>query len=59
MFFDYKNVHRDWQAKWIWDDTNVQNEWKIFRKTFDVASRPDKVTAYISRGNIRNGYFAV
>ncbi len=48
MFFDYKNVHRDWQAKWIWDDTNVQNEWKIFRKTFDVASRPDKVTACIS-----------
>ena len=48
MFFDFKNAYRQWNAKWIWDDTNQGNTWMNFRKKITLDSVPESVIANIA-----------
>ncbi len=40
----------DWSAKYVWDssDGSEENVWMCFRKTVDLTSVPESLTAYIS-----------
>lgn len=48
MFFDFKSAHRQWNSKWIWDNSNVGNTWMNFRKTVSVDKIPESVKANIA-----------
>lgn len=48
MFFDFKSAYRQWNSKWIWDNSDVGNTWMNFRKTVLIDKIPESVKANIA-----------